>query len=56
MIDQITEAIAVADSGKTYADGARYRRLGLAALKPLAKPAEAMIAVAMKEGTTHGET
>jgi hypothetical protein len=43
MIDQIAEAIAKADGGDLRADSARYRRLAQAALKPLAKPTEAMI-------------
>jgi hypothetical protein len=43
MIDQIAEAIAKADGGDLRADSARYRRLAHAALKPLAKPTEAMI-------------
>jgi hypothetical protein len=43
MIDQITLAIAKADGGDCHADGARYRRLAMAALKPLTKPTEAMV-------------
>ena len=43
MIDQIAHAIAEADGGDFHADKARYRRLALAALKPLARPSEAMI-------------
>jgi hypothetical protein len=43
MIDQIADAIAKADGGDLHADPARYRRLALAALKPLAKPTEHMI-------------
>ena len=43
MIDQIAEAIAKADGGDLRADPARYRRLALAAMKPLARPTEMMI-------------
>jgi hypothetical protein len=43
MIDLIAEAIAKADGGDLGADRARYRRLALAALKPLTMPTEAMI-------------
>jgi hypothetical protein len=43
MIDEVAEAIAKADGGDLHADSARYRRLAQAALKPLAKPTEAMI-------------
>ena len=43
MIDRITTAIAKADWADLHADPARYRRLALAALQPLAKPTEAMI-------------
>ena len=42
MLDQIGRAIAKADSGKFDSDPARYRRLALAALKPLARPTGAM--------------
>jgi hypothetical protein len=43
MIDLIVGAIAKADSGDLAADRARYRKLALAALKPLLKPTVAMI-------------
>jgi hypothetical protein len=43
MIDQIADAIAKADGADFHADPARYRRLALAALRPLAKPTETMI-------------
>ena len=43
MIDQIASAIAVADGGDIISDYDRYRRLALAALRPLARPSEAMI-------------
>jgi hypothetical protein len=46
MIDQIARAIANADGGDLRADPARYRRLALAALKPLGRPTETMIDVA----------
>lgn len=43
MVDRIAHAIAEADAGDFEADPARYRRLALAALQPLASPTEAMI-------------
>jgi len=43
MIDHIGQAIAKADSGNFQTDRIRYRRLALAALKPLARPTEAMV-------------
>jgi hypothetical protein len=43
MIDQIAIAIAKADGADLRADPARYRRLALAALKPLAQPTATMI-------------
>jgi hypothetical protein len=43
MLDQIADAIAKADTTELRADPARYRRLAVAALKPLAKPTETMI-------------
>jgi hypothetical protein len=43
MIDRIALAIAKADSQALAADQVRYRRLAVAALKPLAVPSEAMI-------------
>jgi hypothetical protein len=42
-IDDIAEAIARADGGDVPVDHARYRRLAVAALKPLTKPTGAMI-------------
>jgi hypothetical protein len=43
MLDQIATALAKADGGDLRDDPARYRRLTLAALQPLAKPTETMI-------------
>jgi hypothetical protein len=43
MTQQIAEAIASADGADLQTDPARYRRLALAALQPLAKPTETMI-------------
>ncbi len=43
MIDVVGEAIAAADGGRFAADRARYRRLAVAAIRPLAKPTEAMV-------------
>jgi len=43
MIDQIADAIAKSDGAKSSADPDRYRRLALAALKPLGKPTDTMI-------------
>ena len=43
MIDQVGEALARAENGDFATDGARYRRLALAALKPLTRPTEAMV-------------
>ena len=43
MIDQIAHAIAEADGSDFHAESARYRRLAMAALKPLANPTDAMI-------------
>jgi hypothetical protein len=43
MISQIAAAIAMADGGDIRADRDRYRRLALAALKPLTKPTDTMI-------------
>jgi hypothetical protein len=43
MVDRVGRAIAEADGGDFEADHARYRRLAMAALKPLARPTEAMI-------------
>jgi hypothetical protein len=43
MLDQIAEAIAKADGGDLHADADRYRRLAVAALKPLMKPTDAMV-------------
>jgi hypothetical protein len=43
MLDQIAGAIAKADGGDLHADADRYRRLALAALKPLNKPTDAMV-------------
>lgn len=43
MIEQIARAIAKADGADFDTDPARFRRLALAALKPLARPTEAMV-------------
>jgi hypothetical protein len=43
MIDQIAQALAEADGGDFHTDPTKYRRLALAALKPLAKPTDTMI-------------
>jgi hypothetical protein len=43
MIDLIAVAIAKADGSDVRADPERYRRLAMAALKPVARPTEAMI-------------
>ena len=43
MLDRTADAIAKADGSDNHADPVRYRRLALAALKPLEKPTEAMI-------------
>jgi hypothetical protein len=46
MVDLIGHAIAEADGSDFQADPVRYRRLAVAALKPLANPTDAMIAAA----------
>ena len=43
MIEQIARAIATADGAKFEDDPERFRRLALAALKPLTRPTEAMV-------------
>jgi hypothetical protein len=43
MMDQVGTAIATADGADFESDPTRYRRLALAALKPLARPTEAMV-------------
>jgi hypothetical protein len=43
MLDKVAEAIAMADGGDLRADGARYRRLALAALEPLTRPTGPML-------------
>jgi hypothetical protein len=43
MIDRVGTAIATADGADFENDPARYRRLALAALKPLTRPIEAMV-------------
>jgi hypothetical protein len=43
MVDRIALALAKADGEVLTQDPARYRRLAMAALKPLAVPSEAMI-------------
>ena len=48
MINQIAHAIAEADGSDFQAEPARYRRLAVAALQPLANPTDAMIDAAHK--------
>jgi hypothetical protein len=43
MVDQVGTAIATADGADFKSDPARYRRLALAALKPLTRPTKAMV-------------
>jgi hypothetical protein len=43
MIDQIERAIAKADGAEFEDDPGRFRRLALAALKPMTRPTEAMV-------------
>jgi hypothetical protein len=43
MKDQVGRAIATADGADFDGDPTRYRKLALAALKPLTRPTEAMI-------------
>jgi len=43
MIEQIASAIAKTDGARFEDDPARFRRLALAALKPIVRPTEAMI-------------
>jgi hypothetical protein len=43
MIDQVGKAIAKADGSHFESDPPRYRRLALAAQKPLTRPTEAMV-------------
>ena len=43
MIDIVGRAIASADGGNFASDRARYRRLAIAAIRPLAKPTEEMV-------------
>jgi hypothetical protein len=43
MVDQVGRAIAKADCADFESDPARYRKLALAALKPLTRPTEAMV-------------
>lgn len=42
-VEQIARVIATADGAEFKDDSARFRRLALAALKPLARPTEAMV-------------
>jgi hypothetical protein len=46
MVDQVAAAIATANGAKCEDDPTRFRRLALAALKPMSRPTEAMIAAA----------
>lgn len=43
MIEQVARAIAKADGAQFEDDPARFTKLALAALKPLARPTEAMV-------------
>ena len=43
MVDVVGKAIAAADGGRFAADRARYRRLAVAAIRPLVKPTGAMV-------------
>ena len=43
MVDQVGRAIAKADGISFESDPPRYRKLALAALKPLTRPTEAMV-------------
>jgi hypothetical protein len=43
MIDQIGRAIAVADGATFEGDPARFRRLTLAAIRPLSRPTDTMV-------------
>ena len=43
MVDQVGKAIAKADGACFESDARRYRKLALAALKPLTRPTEAMV-------------
>lgn len=49
MVDFVGKAIAAADGGRFADDRARYRRLAIAAIRPLAKPTEAMVDAAHEE-------
>ena len=54
MIDQVAHAIAEAEGSSFQADLARYRRLALAALQPLANPTDAMIDAGHKAASFDG--
>ena len=43
MVEQVGRAIARADGANFDSDPARYRKVALAALKPLTRPTETMI-------------
>ena len=43
MVEQIARDIATADGARFESEPARYRRLALAALRPLTKPTEEMV-------------
>ena len=43
MVNQMSMAVAKADGAKFEDDPIRFRRLALAALKPLTRPTEAMV-------------
>ena len=43
MIEQVAKAIAKADGGRFEDDPRRFRRIALAALRPLARPTKTMV-------------
>jgi hypothetical protein len=55
MVDRIALALAKAEGQALAADPARYRRLAIASLKPLAMPSEAMIDAAHEAVWFDGE-
>ena len=48
MVEQIARGVAKVDGARFDDDSARFRRLALAAVKPLTKPTEAMVDAAHK--------
>ncbi len=55
MLEQVAGAIAKADGGDMAADDDRYRRLALAAIKPIANPTEVMVDAAQEAVWFDGE-